>query len=143
MQSTRLLARRPYVFDRFKFSRFFPVVFGCSFLDSALQFWFLSKSYGFLASNLKPQAFLLNGTLLLNWFLKRNRNPNLRRYVRIVRLYYLLSNPSARYRKFGQSPFETIVPNYIHISWYYSSLFGNRPSLFQVSQWSKRVKHIP
>ena len=42
----------------------FYVVLGCSFLDSALLFWFLSKWYDFLASNLKPQAFLLNGTLV-------------------------------------------------------------------------------
>ena len=35
------------------FRGFFPAVFGCSFLDSALLFWFLSKLYGFLASNLK------------------------------------------------------------------------------------------
>ena len=35
------------------FCGFFPVVFGCSFLDSTLLFWFLSKSCGFLASNLK------------------------------------------------------------------------------------------
>ena len=35
------------------FRGLFPVVFGCSFLDNALLFWFLSKSYGFLASNLK------------------------------------------------------------------------------------------
>ena len=33
LKSTRLLAQKPYVFDRFKFSRIFPVVFGCTFLD--------------------------------------------------------------------------------------------------------------
>ena len=32
---------------------FFHVVFGCTFFDNVLQFWFLSKSYGFMASNLK------------------------------------------------------------------------------------------
>ena len=45
--------QKPYVFDQFKFSRFFPVVFGCSFSDSAHLFGFLSKFYGFLTSNLK------------------------------------------------------------------------------------------
>jgi len=52
-KSTRLLAQMPYIFDRFKFTWFFPVVFGCSFLDSVLLNLFLSKAYGFLASNLK------------------------------------------------------------------------------------------
>ena len=49
------------VFCKFKFLQFFPVIFGCSFSDSALIFGFLSKLYGFLTS--KPQVFLLNGTL--------------------------------------------------------------------------------
>ena len=48
-----------HVFDQFKFSRFFPVVFGCSLFDSALFSGCLSKLHGFLASN------LLNGTLVL------------------------------------------------------------------------------
>ena len=40
------------------FRGFLPVVFGWSFLDSALLFWFLSRLFGLI-----PQAFLLNGTL--------------------------------------------------------------------------------
>ena len=61
LKSTRLLAQKLYIFDRLKFSWFFSVVFGCSFLDKALHFLFLSKSYDFFC--LKPQAFLLNVTL--------------------------------------------------------------------------------
>ena len=44
------------------FRGFFLVVFGCSFLNSALLFWFLSKSYDFLTSNLK--LFFWTGQLV-------------------------------------------------------------------------------
>ena len=41
------MAQKPYVFDGFKFSLFFPVEFGCSFLDNALLFCFYQKQMAF------------------------------------------------------------------------------------------------
>ena len=53
-KTSRLEAWKQYVFDQFEFLKFFPVFLAIFFLIFiALPFGFLSKLYGFLASNLK------------------------------------------------------------------------------------------
>ena len=56
-----VIAKKLYVFDQFKFSRFFPVVFGSYFFEIVSIFFVSIKIIWIFG--LKPQVFLLNGTL--------------------------------------------------------------------------------
>ena len=69
MKNTRLSAQKPYVFDWFKFSRFFPYGVWLFFFRQRTSFLIPIKIIRLFG--LKPQAFLLNGTTLCYKFQKQ------------------------------------------------------------------------